>query len=169
LRGHDLVAEHVAVFLITDGDKWKARYWYAAAHEDTGCDRTELLAVPRVIHLGEREQALNEATWVKLRNWQLEQKFASDFSTELFVQLDESQKVIGGRCFGLRPFDQQPLFGPGFAAPVVAMGGPHSQAVELGTQLLFGPLSPSDFLPLIGGNAKSKFGGRFRVIFRGAA
>jgi hypothetical protein len=51
----------------------------------------------------------------------------------------------------------------------VAMGGPHSQAGEPGTQPLFGPLSPSDVLPVIGGKAKSKFGGRFRVIFRGAA
>ncbi len=139
LRGHDLDAEHVAVFLISDGGKWKARYWYAAAHEDTvcdrgravradrigaehrgpdvwlsagkhasyfspgacrfgcgadRCDRTELLAVPRVINLGEREQALNDATWVKLGNWQLEQKFASDFSPKLFEQLDKSKKVI---------------------------------------------------------------------------
>jgi len=41
--GHDLDAEHVSV-LLTDTEtqdertRWKALYWYAAAHEDTQCD-----------------------------------------------------------------------------------------------------------------------------------
>ena len=43
--GHNLDAEHVAVLL--DRDKagtWKARYWYAAAHEDTLCDASQMAA-----------------------------------------------------------------------------------------------------------------------------
>lgn len=139
LKGHELDAEHVSAYLVADGAKWRARYWYAAAHEDTvcdrgravradrigaehggadfwlsagkhasyfspgacrfgcgadRCDRSELLVVPRVINLGEREQPLNDATWVKLGNWRLEEKFASDFSPALFAQLDKAKKVI---------------------------------------------------------------------------
>jgi hypothetical protein len=37
--GHALDAEHVSAWLVREGDEWRARYWYAAAHEDTGCDR----------------------------------------------------------------------------------------------------------------------------------
>ena len=41
--GHELDAEHVSV--LVDRDKsgsWKARYWYAAAHEDTVCDASQV-------------------------------------------------------------------------------------------------------------------------------
>ncbi len=46
-RGHALDAEHVAVQVRTsDNDladaKWKAMYWYAAAHEDTVCDVSQI-------------------------------------------------------------------------------------------------------------------------------
>jgi hypothetical protein len=37
--GHPLDAEHVSGFLGEDKGEWRARYWYAAAHEDTVCDR----------------------------------------------------------------------------------------------------------------------------------
>jgi hypothetical protein len=47
--GHALDAEHVAVLLKTspgaDADKaktWHAVYWYAAAHEDTVCDASQM-------------------------------------------------------------------------------------------------------------------------------
>ena len=43
--GHALDAEHVAVLLRReDGEKaaWKALYWYAAAHEDTVCDASQI-------------------------------------------------------------------------------------------------------------------------------
>lgn len=46
-HGHPLDAEHVAV-LVTASDpnlasaKWKALYWYAAAHEDTVCDVSQI-------------------------------------------------------------------------------------------------------------------------------
>lgn len=50
--GHALDAEHVSVLLrrIADGsvqdksteDEWKALYWYAAAHEDTVCDASQI-------------------------------------------------------------------------------------------------------------------------------
>jgi hypothetical protein len=36
---HKLDAEHVSGFLIEEKGEWRARYWYAAAHEDTVCDR----------------------------------------------------------------------------------------------------------------------------------
>jgi len=46
-KGHPLDAEHVSVLLWPSGDKqaarsWKAAYWYAAAHEDTLCDASQI-------------------------------------------------------------------------------------------------------------------------------
>ena len=44
-KGHPLDAEHVAVLLQKEGgDKpeWRAAYWYAAAHEDTVCDASQV-------------------------------------------------------------------------------------------------------------------------------
>lgn len=41
--GHDLDAEHVSVIVDRDNSgSWKARYWYAAAHEDTVCDASQI-------------------------------------------------------------------------------------------------------------------------------
>lgn len=41
--GHSLDAEHVSVFLEREGtDQWKALYWYAAAHENTVCDASQI-------------------------------------------------------------------------------------------------------------------------------
>jgi hypothetical protein len=47
--GHALDAEHVAVLLqrigpglLDDPGSWRAAYWYAAAHEDTVCDASQL-------------------------------------------------------------------------------------------------------------------------------
>lgn len=45
--GHPLDAEHVSVLLQADGaaesaDGWRAVYWYAAAHEDTACDASQI-------------------------------------------------------------------------------------------------------------------------------
>lgn len=40
---HALDAEHVSVLLAPDEDgAWKAQYWYAAAHEDTLCDDSQI-------------------------------------------------------------------------------------------------------------------------------
>lgn len=42
-RGHHLDAEHVSALLERDdAGAWKARYWYAAAHEDTLCDASQM-------------------------------------------------------------------------------------------------------------------------------
>ena len=46
-RGHDLDTEHVSVLVRSlDEDavtgKWKAMYWYAAAHENTVCDASQI-------------------------------------------------------------------------------------------------------------------------------
>jgi hypothetical protein len=43
--GHPLDAEHVSVLLRgsgSDASQWKAAYWYAAAHEDTVCDASQI-------------------------------------------------------------------------------------------------------------------------------
>jgi hypothetical protein len=43
--GHDLDTEHVSVLLrgeSEDAEGWRAVYWYAAAHEDTVCDASQL-------------------------------------------------------------------------------------------------------------------------------
>lgn len=39
-RGHALDAEHLAVLVERAGDDWLARYWWAAAHEATICERS---------------------------------------------------------------------------------------------------------------------------------
>ena len=42
-EGHDLDAEHVSVLVVRDkSGMWKAQYWYAAAHEDTVCDASQI-------------------------------------------------------------------------------------------------------------------------------
>ncbi len=46
-RGHDLDTEHVSVLVRSSGEdamtaKWKAMYWYAAAHENTVCDASQI-------------------------------------------------------------------------------------------------------------------------------
>src|SRR3984885_1331846 len=45
--GHALDTEHVSVLIRASGtgpisSKWKATYWYAAAHEDTVCDASQI-------------------------------------------------------------------------------------------------------------------------------
>jgi len=41
--GHNLDAEHVSALVTQDQDSsWKALYWYAAAHEDTVCDASQI-------------------------------------------------------------------------------------------------------------------------------
>jgi hypothetical protein len=41
--GHELDAEHVSALVSRDdAGSWKARYWYAAAHEDTLCDASQI-------------------------------------------------------------------------------------------------------------------------------
>jgi hypothetical protein len=42
--GHDLDAEHVSALLQFDHEigEWRALYWYAAAHEDTICDASQM-------------------------------------------------------------------------------------------------------------------------------
>ena len=41
--GHNLDAEHVSALLSRDQEgSWKALYWYAAAHEDTICDTSQI-------------------------------------------------------------------------------------------------------------------------------
>jgi hypothetical protein len=40
--GHALDTEHVSVVINVSDSKWKAIYWYAAAHEDTPCDASQI-------------------------------------------------------------------------------------------------------------------------------
>ena len=49
-QGHDLDAEHVSVVVARDeSGTWKAEYWYAAAHEDTLCDASQI-ATAKALH-----------------------------------------------------------------------------------------------------------------------
>jgi hypothetical protein len=41
-RGHNLDAEHVSAVVSEQAGTWKALYWYAAAHEDTLCDASQV-------------------------------------------------------------------------------------------------------------------------------
>ncbi len=51
--GHDLDAEHVSALLQYDRDigEWRALYWYAAAHENTICDASQM-ARGATVHAG---------------------------------------------------------------------------------------------------------------------
>jgi hypothetical protein len=40
--GHALDTEHVSAVIKTNDGQWKAVYWYAAAHEDTPCDASQI-------------------------------------------------------------------------------------------------------------------------------
>jgi hypothetical protein len=40
--GHPLDTEHVSVLIERDADEWRALYWYAAAHQDTMCDASQI-------------------------------------------------------------------------------------------------------------------------------
>lgn len=46
--GHALDAEHVSAWLVQEAGEWRARYWYAAAHEDTSCDRGSAVQADRI-------------------------------------------------------------------------------------------------------------------------
>ena len=49
-KGHNLDAEHASALLERDlAGNWRARYWYAAAHEDTLCDASQMA---RAVALG---------------------------------------------------------------------------------------------------------------------
>ncbi|HEY1803376.1 MAG TPA: hypothetical protein VGG45_02745 [Terracidiphilus sp.] len=74
--GHNLDTEHVSVLLVRDeASTWRARYWYAAAHEDTVCDAGQItragtidaeLHGPEVwISLGKHASFLSEAICAK--------------------------------------------------------------------------------------------------------
>lgn len=41
-HGHPLDTEHVATLVRFDGTRWQAVYWYAAAHEKTVCDVSQI-------------------------------------------------------------------------------------------------------------------------------
>jgi hypothetical protein len=69
--GHQLDTEHVSALVrMTDTGKWKALYWYAAAHEDTVCDASQISRAPTLqaedhgatvwISLGKHASFLNE-------------------------------------------------------------------------------------------------------------
>jgi hypothetical protein len=65
-HGHPLDAEHVAVLVEGTGDDvatadWKAMYWYAAAHEDTVCDVSQI-ARASTLHAEDR----GAKVWVSL-------------------------------------------------------------------------------------------------------
>jgi hypothetical protein len=46
---HDLDAEHVSALLVRDdASHWKAMYWYAAAHEGTVCDASQIARAAQV-------------------------------------------------------------------------------------------------------------------------
>jgi hypothetical protein len=67
---HNLDAEHVSALLSRGPDsKWKALYWYAAAHEDTVCDASQIV---RAVTL--------DAEWHGPRVWISRGKHASFLS-----------------------------------------------------------------------------------------
>lgn len=56
--GHALDAEHVSALVVQDeAGTWKARYWYAAAHEDTLCDASQAVQA-KALHAEEKGPAI---------------------------------------------------------------------------------------------------------------
>jgi len=137
--GHRLDAEHVSALVRGNGNResvedWKAVYWYAAAHEDTACDASQItrartlgaeqsgppvwisrgkhasflnrdlcargcggddcrhmqvLAVPRIVNLGEAASPMNGSLWSASAEWPLAAKLErSDFSPDSVARLE---------------------------------------------------------------------------------
>src|ERR1700683_5639159 len=61
------------------------------------------------------------------------------------------EPVLDRFCLLARPLDQQPLLHMGFTAPVISMGGTHSQSGKTGTQRFPSTFSPTHRLPGGGG------------------
>ena len=77
----------------------------------------------------------------------------------------QGRKPVFGRCaFALRPFDDEPFFGMGLGAPVVAMRGPHAQAGEPGVQSFVDALAPCDVAPGVGRQRFGELSGRLRLV-----
>ena len=77
----------------------------------------------------------------------------------------QGRKPVFGRCaFAQRPFDEQPFFGIGLRAPVVAMRGPHSQAGEPGMQSFVDAFAPCDVTPCVGRQRFGELSGRLRLV-----
>lgn len=56
--GHPLDAEHVSALVVDTGaGSWKAQYWYAAAHEDTLCDASQIVQA-KALHAEEKGPAI---------------------------------------------------------------------------------------------------------------
>lgn len=93
--GHPLDAEHVSVLLRlvregTSEPEWRALYWYAAAHEDTVCDASQ---ITRAATLGAEESGAT--IWISPG------KHASFLNEELC-----SRGCGGDHCVDMRPMKE---------------------------------------------------------------
>ena len=84
----------------------------------------EIIALDQPAQLGERDQSIDRR-----------------------VGRQRRQPKLGRPCFAVRPFDQQPFFGPRGAAPGVAVSRAHPQGGEARAQGLGRALAPSHRLP----------------------
>jgi hypothetical protein len=105
--GHNLDAEHVSALLEYDRDigDWKALYWYAAAHENTICDASQVARATTV-----------DAEITGARIWISPGKHASFLNQEICTQ-----GCGGDRCESMAPLTIKSLINLG--EPSAPMNG----------------------------------------------
>ena len=87
-----------------------------------------------------------------------------DERLEVGIGRQGRKPVFGRRAFAQRPFDEQPFFGIGLRAPVVAMRGPHAQAGKPGTQGFVDAFAPCDITLGVGRQRFGNLSGRLRLV-----
>lgn len=125
---HDLDAEHVSTLVVRDdSSQWKALYWYAAAHEDTLCDASQIARAATVDgELG------GPTVWISRG------KHAS-FLSELIC----ARGCGGDLCRAMEPLPHAGLINVG--EPSHPMNG--ATWIDSSRWPLAGKMSRSDFLP----------------------
>src|SRR3954464_5922569 len=76
------------------------------------------------------------------------------------------EPVLGRLGVSRRPLDQQPLFGPGFAAPRVAMRRTHPHGREARTEFAVRARAPGHAVPVLRGRAERQRLERDRLVLR---
>ena len=87
-----------------------------------------------------------------------------DHALEQDVGRQRGEPVVIWFGCALRPFDQQPLFGRGFAAPGVVMCWAHPPSGKPRRQLRVAAVPPRDLLPGVGREFQSQCLGRHRLV-----
>jgi hypothetical protein len=121
--GHPLDAEHVSVLLRglgADASQWKAVYWYAAAHEDTVCDASQITRAATL-----EAETRGPTVWI------------SSGKHGSFLDEELCQRGCGGdRCTDMKPLVSAGVVNVGeFAAPMNGAMWSHSMEWPLAVKM----------------------------------